>query len=139
MPISYIIDEARCRVQATCSGSITVEDILGHHEAAVREGFLGYRELIDTCSVTPPYLSGTDVWRAAMSVRNALKQQEFGPRAVLVASNVVYGMARIFTSILSDDFPMRVFRDRATAVAWLESLPETRAGNGWRRIEASAG
>ena len=124
MSISYIINKAQCRVQTTCSGSVTVDEILGHYEAALQEDFLDYRELIDTCSVAPPYLSGADIWRVAITVRNALHCKKFGPRAVLVASDVLYGMTRIFTTILSDDFPIRVFRDPATAVAWLETWSE---------------
>lgn len=124
MPVSYTIDATRCHIQTTCRGPLTVDTILGHYKTEEREGFLGYHEVIDMCDVTPPYLSGTDIWRTAMTVKNSLKGQEIGPRAVVVPSDVLYGMVRIFTTILSDDVPIRVFRDLATATAWLELWSE---------------
>ncbi|QEM69023.1 hypothetical protein FO488_13225 [Geobacter sp. FeAm09] len=137
MPVSHTIDTARCRVQTTCTGTITVDDILGHYETEIREGFLNYHELIDTGGVTPPYLSGTDIWRTAMTVKNALKGQKVGPRAIIAPSDVLYGMVRIFTTILSDDVPIRIFRDPAAAATWLETWSETFANTAWECMEAT--
>ena len=65
MPISYTLDRARRRIHTTVTGSVTVDDILQHFEAACREQILDYAELIDARDAAPPFLSAADIRRAA--------------------------------------------------------------------------
>ncbi len=125
MPASYMLDRTRHQVRTTVTGSISVGDILGHFEAMRREGTLGYAELIDVREVVPPFLSASDIMKAAKSVRDSLTQQRFGSRAVVVSDDLMFGLARIFTIILSDHFPIEVFRHLKEAEEWLavESTP----------------
>lgn len=118
MPITYKVDKTRRHVSTVVEGSIRVEDIIGHFEAARREQWLAYSELIDACGVTPPYLAATDVWRAGAWVREQ-RPEFFGPRAVILAGDVVFGMTRVFTTIVSGFFPIEAFRDAAAAEEWL--------------------
>lgn len=119
MPISYVLDKTRRHVDTTVTGSISVDDILAHFGASRREQALGYAELIDVRGVTPPYPSTSDIWRAANLVRAFNNEETFGPRAVIVGSDLIFGMTRLFTNLITDFLPMRVFRDSKAAEEWL--------------------
>lgn len=119
MPISYSFDRARGQVSTTVSGTVTTDDILSHFEAARREQVLQVPELIDLRTVTPPFLSAAEIWRVAEEVRDALSYQPYARRAIIAESDVVYGLARMFSTLVSDLLPMRVFRDESAAEGWL--------------------
>jgi hypothetical protein len=119
MPILYTIDKTRGHVETKVSGAVTVDEVLDHLNAARKEGVLKFRELIDARAVAPPYLSPKDIWSMAASVRAAKCEEPFGPRAVMVASDLIFGLTRIFTSLVSDYCPIRVFREQERAEAWL--------------------
>jgi hypothetical protein len=119
MPIIYKIDSARSRVFTSVTGTITAMDIIGHFEVARRAGFLPYSEFIDTTSIASPTLSIGEIGKAAMTVLKLRRQERFGPRAVLVANDTIFGLVRIFTTLTSDYIPMEIFRDQAGAETWL--------------------
>jgi hypothetical protein len=123
MPILYKIDSAQQRVFTTVTGIITAIDIIGHFEVARREGFLPYAEFIDTSSITSPTLSVGEIGKAAMAVLKLRRQEKFGARAILVANDTIFGLARIFTTLTSSYIPMEVFRDQAKAETWLDGQP----------------
>jgi hypothetical protein len=119
MPISFVQDDARRTVHTTVTGAVQVADIIGHFDAACRGQTLGYTELIDARGATKPYLTAADIWRAATLVRNTGIQHRFGRRAVVVDTDVTYGLTRMFATLLADCFPLEVFRDRNAAEDWL--------------------
>jgi hypothetical protein len=119
MPIAYLIDKTHNYVFTNACGRVTVDDILGHFEAARREQILAYKELIDARRVTPPFLSNNELWRAALSVRFSPAREPFGPRAVVVSNEELFGMTRLFTSFLHGYFPISGFRHQAAAEEWL--------------------
>jgi hypothetical protein len=123
MPISYTIDKTRRYVHTTVAGAISVTEILEHLEAARQQQFLAYSELIDTRGVTPPYLSASEIWRAAESVLASSAEVKFAPRAVVVPGDIVFGMVRMFAGFLSGHLPMEVFRELKKAEEWLISCP----------------
>ena len=120
MPISYVLDRATHRVRTTVMGTVTVDDILNHLKAACEEQVLTYSELIDARQAGPSQLSPQDLWLAAGQVRKTeFDRRSLGPRAVVVEDLATFGMVRIFTTLVSDFFPMNVFRDFNEAEAWL--------------------
>jgi hypothetical protein len=120
MPISYELDRNIRRVRTTVAGPVTVNDILNHLEAACREQVLSYAELIDARKAGPPILSPTDIRLAASRVRNTeFDRQALGPRAVIVNDLAMFGMTRMFVALVSDFFPMNVFREPLDAEEWL--------------------
>lgn len=125
MPISHSLDSARKQVSTIVQGTLTVDEIISHLEAALRERTLELPELIDLRRATPPFLSAADIWRVADEVHQTLEQHVYGPRALIAGSDVVYGLARMFSTLVSDLFPMRVFRDEMAAEGWLSgcSIP----------------
>jgi len=123
MPISFTIDRTQRNVRTTVSGPVTVADILGHFEAEHGEGTLPYTELIDVRAVTGPYLSASDIRLVAMTVQASQVRGKFGPRAVVVDSDLVFGLTRMFATFIGDYFQIEVFRDVDKARAWLAGAP----------------
>jgi hypothetical protein len=121
MPIVFVRDDTRRTVHTTVTGAIRVADIVGHFDAACRNQILGYIELIDARGATKPYVTAADIWQAATLVRNASVQHEFGRRAVIVDSDVTYGLTRMFATLIADHFPIEAFRDQNAAEDWLGS------------------
>lgn len=120
MPISYELDRTTRRVRTTVTGPVTPDDILNHLQAACREKVLPYAELIDARGAAPPILSPADIWDAVNRVRNAeFDRKGLGPRAVVVDNLTMFGMTRMFVTLMSDCFPMAVFRDLTDAETWL--------------------
>jgi hypothetical protein len=120
MPISYELDRTTRRVCTTVTGPVTPDDIVNHLQAACREELLTHAELIAARGASPPILSPADVWNAADRVRNAeFNRQGLGPRAVVVDNLAMFGMTRMFVTLMSDWFPMAVFRNLTDAEIWL--------------------
>ncbi len=120
MPITYKFDRTTRRVRTTVNGPVTTDDILKHFEASRQEQLLPYAELIDTREASQPFLTPTDIWRAADRVRAVeFDRRSVGPRAVIVKDLAVFGLVRMFVTLMSDYFPMNVFRDPAEAELWL--------------------
>ena len=119
MAISYVLDRARGQMRTKVEGQITVIDILGHLDAVRRDDALAYVELIDARDAARPFLSPTEVWRAASAVLNLKISAPFGPRAVILRDDVTFGLTRIFTNIVSGRIPIEAFRDEAKAEEWL--------------------
>ena len=96
-----------------------MDDIMSYVETASRERLLDYAELIDVRAVRPPWFSSSDVWQVAGLVRNFKTGETFGPRAVVVGNDLIYGMVRMFANLVQDFAPMNVFHDPVQAEAWL--------------------
>jgi hypothetical protein len=119
MPISYVIDQKQRLVRTTVNGSVEVEEIVGHLQNQRRDKTVASRELVDIRGVTAPYMTSSQIWQAAQAVLAITLEERAGPRAVLVTNEAVYGMTRMFATLVEDTFPIRVFRDLAAAEHWL--------------------
>jgi hypothetical protein len=119
MAISYVVDRARGQMRTKVEGQVTVIDIVGHLDAVRREEAVPYVELIDARNVGQSHLTATDIWRAAKLVLNIKIDTAFGPRAVILRDDVTFGLARIFTNIVSGQIPIEAFRDEDKAKEWL--------------------
>jgi len=120
MPITYEWDRTAGRVYTTVIGAVTVDDIVNHLQTALRDEFLSIPELIDARGVGYPHLSPTEVWTAAGRVRaTKFGHQSFGPHAVVVDDLAMFGMTRMFVTLVSDLLPMNVFRNVSDAEDWL--------------------
>ena len=96
-----------------------MDDIIRYVETARGEQTITYAELIDVRAVAPPWLSSSDLWRAANLVRTFKNDEKFGPRAVIVGSELIYGTVRMFANLIQDFAPLNVFHDPSQAEAWL--------------------
>ena len=128
MPISHTLDQTRGQMRTTVTGPVTADEILTHFETARREQALTYAELIDARGATEPIISVAEVWRVASAVRKSQVGQNLGRRAVIVTNDAAFGMTRMFAALVSDSFPMNVFRDQKEAEKWLSESPAEDAG-----------
>ena len=119
MPLSYRVDKTNNHVNTKVTGPVTVGDILGHFEAARQEEILGYTELIDARGIGTS-MSTADIWEAALSVKLSRVRLAFGRRAVVVDSDLNFGLVRLFATVVSGFFPIDVFRDQTEAENWLK-------------------
>jgi hypothetical protein len=52
-------------------------------------------------------------------MREAASTETMGPTAIVVGSDVAYGMMRMMQALLDDVIPLRPFRSLADAETWL--------------------
>ena len=118
MPASFVIDHVNRLVQSKAWGILEAEDL-----AATQRGLREdkqfdpmYRQIYDFSDVTEIRLSGEQVRLLAYA-------SPFSPeatRAIVVPSDVAYGMARMY-ALMGDRDPdtFRIFRDAEEALKWL--------------------
>jgi hypothetical protein len=123
MPAMYRLDLANRVVWSRAWGVVTDEELDAHSRALRADPRFdpGFRQLQDLTGITEP--------RATPGGLQLLAQiNPFGKharRAVLVASDVVFGLARMHEQLRSDaGDELQVFRGRAEALAWLGLPPD---------------
>jgi hypothetical protein len=119
MAFSYVRDPNQNLVRTTITGPVTVREILDHLAVQMRQGSLGWRELVDVCGVTAPYLTKSEIWQAAREGLAVIGNEYTGPRAIVVTNQIVYAQCRMFATLVEDAFTIRVFRDPVQAEHWL--------------------
>jgi hypothetical protein len=119
MPITYVIDEKLKLMRTEASGVVTVPEIIEHLNSQLRNETVGHREIIDVRGVTQPYMSSSQVWQAAQAVLSIATKSSPGPRAIVVGNDAVFGMARMFSTLVEDLFSIQVYRDMEAAEHWL--------------------
>jgi len=123
--VFYKIDKERRLVMTTVSGVMNVADGLAHQKKLRNDPDFdpGFSQLMDFTHSTRIDLSREDIHRLAQT-------NLFSPdsrRAILVRSDVAYGLARMF-ELLRDtmgEHGIRVFRDLDEALDWVLSKKET--------------
>jgi hypothetical protein len=122
MPIQYRIDPERGRIRTTCSGNVTLDDVLAHFDALERDPQCPPRldVLLDlTTQETPPR---PDQLRSVAEHIRAVTGPAFGLCAIVTSSESMFGLLRMFEVYAEAHFEqLRVFRDSAAAEAWLDA------------------
>jgi hypothetical protein len=122
MPISYQIDEAKGLVHTTASGVLTDSDILQlkAHLVADSKWKPGMRELSDVRSIDRLEVTTAGVRQMMMRDERDAAALASYRLAIVVAHQVVYGMARMYQMLTEHTVPgMRVFTDIEEAKGWL--------------------
>ena len=123
MPITYEIDAPRGRVVTTCSGSVTLREVMAHFDALQRDPRRPGRldVLLDwTALATPP--AAPQVQAAADRVA-LVEDLVFGACAIVAPTDLLFGTARMFEAFARGQFAaIRTFRQRAEAEALLDEF-----------------
>ncbi len=122
MPVTSEIDADLGFIHTTCSGKITLDDILKHLASLEKSLKTGPRwcRLIDMRAVELYEMTGKDVSRLAQTAVKAFERMGIVKSAVVAESNLVYGMIRMFEIHLGPDYDgFHVFRNMAQAREWL--------------------
>lgn len=120
MPLTYTIDVSRRLVLTKGEGKLSYEECAAHATRLRSDPLFSpdFRQLLDLSNVEVSGLKSVEVKRVA-------ELQVFAPharRAILAPDNAVYGMGRMFELYrdCEGETGIRVCRDRAEALAWLE-------------------
>ena len=118
MPSAYVIDSSRRLVLSRSWGVVTGEEMLSLIQAAVTDPHFhpDFSQLVDMRAVSEVEVT-TDFVRLFVAKSNLGAASR---RALVAGSDVVYGMARIYGTLL-DGRPgeFRIFHDLQLALEWL--------------------
>src|SRR6266550_8686323 len=121
MPITTTFDHEHRRVTARAEGSIRLEEIRDHLEEERQEPGLAYAELIDARDAIPDF-SPADVRVLVAWLRWLGERTQLGPTAVLVDSELAFGMVRMVEILVEDVCLVKPFRERLDAELWLDQV-----------------
>jgi hypothetical protein len=118
MHLIMTLDHAHRRISAKAEGVVNLADILGHLDDERRAGVLSYRELIDGRGARPAF-AAEEVRKLVACIRELAASHRIGRAAVLVDSDLAYGMLRMLEMLVEDAAAIRPFRSEEAAEAWL--------------------
>jgi hypothetical protein len=121
MPLVLAFDSQRTLLTCRVSGPITYADIQKHLDEERADRYLGKAELIDATGATVAF-SGQELRGLVASLHRMSEQQPLGPTAVVVSSDVAYGMMRMLEMLVHGICQIRPFRTTAEAEAWLAEV-----------------
>lgn len=121
MPITATFDHQHRRVIAVAEGRVTLDEIRSHLEEERQEPALGYTELIDARGVIPDF-PPADIRILVAWLRWLGERTHLGPTAVVVDSDLAFGMVRMVEMLVDDVCQVRPFRDKLDAELWLNQF-----------------
>lgn len=120
MPISIHYDYEQNVLFSTATGSISLDDIMSYYSEIEHMDLKPQYSVLADCSEASIKLNYDDIVK--MTTRRSIISHGAGlvKIAVVAKGGVVFGMARMYGSLLGDKhFAVNVFRDRGEAVQWL--------------------
>jgi hypothetical protein len=127
MPVNYRIDAGRRMICTTCSGNLTLAEVVEHFQTLSEDpdcvGTLDvHLDLTETRTV--PQVHEIQSVGYAMSMIRI--KARFGACAIIAPNDALFGMMRMFEVFAGEHFRViRVFRGSTEASAWLvtQQLP----------------
>jgi hypothetical protein len=108
---------------------LRAEEIQSALTAIVAEGALPYRKLVDA-RFAPLTLGGTDIRWMSSITDSAAKNITLGPAAFVSGLDFAADIIEHFNRRMGTDRPLRIFRDIASAMQWLDEIAPTVRPNG---------
>jgi len=121
VPITATFDHQHHRVIAVAEGRVTLDEIRSHLEEERQEPALGYSELIDARGVIPDF-PPADIRILVAWLRWLGERTHLGPTAIVVDSDLAFGMVRMIEMLVDDVCQVRPFRDKLDAELWLDQF-----------------
>jgi hypothetical protein len=121
MTVQYRIDPSIRRITTRGFGEVTLDEVLEHFDElsadpAFEPGLDVLLDVVDCKTLPGP----DEVRSAAMRVTADLSTFRFSRLAILVASEALFGMMRMFHTFSESAFSeAQMFRDRDEALQWL--------------------
>jgi hypothetical protein len=126
MGITFTVNHDDRIVSTKAAGPISLSDISDHIESERLAGGLAYPEWIDGRGATPA-VSSQDVRSVVAILRRLRSDSPLGPTAVLVDSQLNFGLLRMCESLLDDVCAVRPFYEQEEAKQWLAECGERTA------------
>jgi hypothetical protein len=120
LPIVFTVDHNRREVHSIAIGPITYESIRSHLMQERHWGGLAYPELVDARGAGIN-ITSSEVRQIVELLRTMGHQARMGPTAILVSSDLAFGLVRMVEMLVDDCCEVKPFRDEAEARAWLAS------------------
>jgi hypothetical protein len=121
MPITATYDHRHRRIIAAAVGRISLDEIRSHLEEERQEPALAYTELIDARGALPDF-PPADARILVAWLRWLGERTRLGPTAVIVDSDLAFGMARVIETLVEDVALVKPFRDALDAERWLDEV-----------------
>jgi hypothetical protein len=121
VPITATFDHQHRRVVAVAEGRITLDEIRSHLEEERQEPALGYSELVDARGVIPDF-PPADVRVLVAWLRWLGERTRLGPTAVVVDSDLAFGIVRMVEMLVDDVCQVKPFRNKLDAELWLDQF-----------------
>jgi len=123
LPVEYSIDSARGLIRTTCSGSVTVKEVVEHFRTLRKDPlFTGKLDVLLNVSDANLLPETSDLGRVVAELRAFEGESPFRACAIVASSVPMFGMMRMFEVFARNNFrAIRVFRDAAAAETWLVS------------------
>jgi len=123
MPVSYRIDKALGTIHTKCFGDLTFEEVMDHFRVLEQDPDCPEKldVLLDMTECTS--IPETDQLRSAGAAVGKIRDRvRFDACAIVAASDLWFGMARMFLVFAEDYFRVsQVFRDLDEGKKWLVS------------------
>jgi hypothetical protein len=103
------------------ASTIELEDVRSIYTAMATEGAFSYRKLVDL-SFAPLTLDVAGIAKISQLAGAAAGDVRRGPVAFVINSEIAREMIEIFDRKISLDRPLRIFRDTAAAMRWLDEI-----------------
>jgi hypothetical protein len=123
MPVTYSIDVANRLIHTTCSGPITVDEVIDHFRVIEQDPECPDRvdvllEVRDEMTVP----NSQQLRAVARAIARIRPRVQFGACAIVARTDVLFGMMRMFEVFTEDYFrKTQAFRNIAEAEVWLAS------------------
>ena len=122
MPILLSVDSETRRVYAIAMGTMTFEDICNHLMLERKMHGLSYPEFVDARGAGIQ-LSPAVVRAILQILRRLALETKLGATAVVVSTDVAFGVMRMLETLTEDVCEIKPFRDEQAAQKWLDAWP----------------
>jgi len=123
MPITWGVNHDNRVVSATGRGVLTKTDFDSYLDELAAAATLSFGKIFHMDAGCRLQLSKDDLAAVGARIRSHEVQQLMGRVAVVAASDELYEQAEKFNSKVLAERPLRIFRDVASALAWLTDAP----------------
>jgi hypothetical protein len=132
MPVAYQIDAERRLIRTTCSGELTLQEVLEHFrtlqcDPGCPEHLDVFLDVRDVSSLPMP----GQLSAVVSEIRRVRPRVTFGACAIVAERDALFGMMRVFEAQADGLFAItRTFRTAQEADAWLvaQRIPLTQSG-----------
>ncbi len=115
---SHTVDIEPSEVTTIAEGTVTLDEVRAHLHREKSDSALPYRELIDARNVVVR-LSSSELQQVVELLRSLARSRRLGRTAVVVSTDVAYGILRMLQILVEDVCVVQPFRDLAAATLWL--------------------
>ena len=123
MPITWGVNHDSRVVSATGRGVLTKRDFDSYLDDLAAAATLSFGKIFHMAAGCHLQLSKDDLVAIGARIRSHEVHQLMGRVAVVAASDELYDQAEKFNSKVLAERPLRIFRDVASALAWLTAAP----------------